>query len=254
MKAKLFSISLIMALAFGTGCEKSLVDDGDLEFGSRNYMMRFNYNFNGLPLRNDSIITLGMDVNFKLEEVNFLISNAFGTRLVGDSVYSENMFTWTTLKETDYLIGNLPVSQYNGELGFTFGLDTISNFLPPSNYERTVLAQPGMYLDPLRGYRFIRVKGIAYDPLKPFEEGPTLPFDYVVAGSQFAYTVSHPRSFVLDVGRTVVYSATIDVGSLFDGLDPVLVRMIKSDPLDAVDFDRAVTMANAFQARGFSFN
>lgn len=254
MKAKLFSVSILFALALSTGCEKSLLDDGDIETGSRNYMMRFDYIFNGLPMRTDTVFTLGADIRFKIEDVNFLISNAFGARVIGDSVVSNNMFTWTTLKETDYLIGQLPLAAYNGHLGFTFGLDSVSNRLPPTTYPRTVLSQPGMYLDFIRGYRFIRVKGAAFDPQKPGEQTPSLPFDYVVAGSQFALTVSQPRSFVLDIGRTVVYTGTIDIGSLFDGLNPVEIRQIISDPLNGGDFTRANTMANAFEARGFSFN
>jgi hypothetical protein len=254
MKARLFSLCILLTLALGTGCEKSLIDDGDLELGSRNYMMRFDYNFNGLPMRTDTIFTLGADVRFKIEDVNFLISNAFGARLIGDTIFSDKMFTWTTLKETDYLIGFLPVAAYNGHLGFTFGLDTVSNFLPPTSFPKTVLAQPGMYLDFFRGYRFIRVKGAAFDPQKPEEQTPSLPFDYVVAGSEFALTVSQPRSFVLDIGKTVVYTGTLDIGSLFDGLNPVQFRAIASDPTNPADFARATTMANAFKARGFSFN
>jgi hypothetical protein len=246
----------LLLLFLGTmffGCEKSLVDDPPVDQGRRNFMMRFDYTFNGVKYNRDTVIVLGPEIRFRITDVNFLISNAFATRSIGDSIYSENMFTWTSLSETDYFIGEIPAGNYNGNLGFTFGLDSITNMLPPSEFPRTVLSENNLYLDPLRGYSFIRIRGNAFDPTKEDEIVPSLPFDYIVATTPLALPVFKPRAFALGVANVVVYEATIDIGSLFDGLNPVNVRNINSDFMDLADYERATKIMQNFAVRGFAW-
>jgi hypothetical protein len=235
-----------------TACDKDLVDDPPIDAGRRNFMVRFDYLFNGVDYKRDSLIVLGPTNKFRITDVNFLISSAFATRSIGDSIISENMFTWTTLAETDYLIGEIPAGSYNGHLGFTFGLDSLTNALPPTEFPRTPLSENNLFLDGIRGYSFIRIRGNAMNPDTTSLQ-TTIPFNYVVATTPLAYTVSKERAFSLNVGNRVVYRAIIDLGSLFDGLNPSEVNSITSDPTNPIDYERAEKIMQNFAARGFDW-
>lgn len=251
---RLFFLSFVFAMAFSS-CEKSIIDENEFEDDNSNFLLRLRYLYNGVQITKDSLIEKNADTRFYIDDIRFLISNAFVTRNNTDTVMSANRVVLTRFSDTDYLIGTVPPGTYNGPVGFTIGLDSLRNIMPPAFQDRAPLTNESLYLGLERGYKFITIKGRCFDPTDTTGSlEPTLPFEWIIATDELAMTFARNRTFSLLLGNKVSYTASLELSTFFDAVNPVENPLVISDPENQDDMDRAKAIRDNFFANGFTFN
>jgi hypothetical protein len=249
---KIFALSTLAIFIF-TGCVNSIITDDPGSLDNRNIELRIiNYWGNNFFSR-DSVYNKN-GANFVVDDVQLLFSNFFvGSQ--SDTVIDYSSFTLTTTKQLNHKIGLITEQSVSGGVGVLVGLDTIANATSPGNWSAgDVLANGSIYSGPNIGYNFVTVKGRAFNPSKPDETSPSLPFTWVVATNSLVSLKGVQISFSVPVGKQVVLDAYLNVEALFDDLSPVDIPNINSDPNDADDFANAVTLSDNFKNKAFAFD
>lgn len=244
---------LILAIFTFTGCVNDITSDDPGSLDNRNIELRLlNYWGNNFFSR-DSVYKKD-GARFIVDDVQLLFSNFF----VGDqsdTVVDYSSFTLTTTKQRYHKIGLITESSVSGAIGYLVGLDSVTNSTGPGNWSAgEVLADASIYSGSDIGYNFITVKGRAFDPNKPTETSPSIPFNWVVATNTLVSVQGIQISFSVPIGKQVVLDAYFNIEDLFDDLSPVTVPNIESDPNDATDFANAVILSDNFNNKAFSFD
>ncbi len=249
---KIFAVLTIVGFAF-TGCVNDIISDEPGSLDNRNIELRI-INYWGNNFFNRDSIYNKNGANFIVDDVQLLFSNFF----VGDqtdTVIDYSSFTLTTTKQAYHKIGLITESSVSGSVGYLVGLDSVTNSTSPGNWsDGEVLSNDLIYSGSNIGYNFVTVKGRAFDPNKPNETSPSIPFNWVVATNALVNIQGIQISFSVPIGKQVVLDAYFNIEDLFDDLSPVQIPNIYSDPNDAVDFANAVTLSDNFKNKAFSFD
>ena len=236
-----------------TSCVKSILTDEEASLDNRNIELRIANYWGNTYFNSDSVYNKN-GANFKIDDIKLLLSN-FYVDNSGDTVIDYSSFTLTTTKRSNHRIGLITDPSISGGIGYLVGLDSIANATSPGNWSSgEVLSNGSIYSNSKIGYNFITVSGRAFNPNKPNETSPSLPFKWVVATNTLTSEQSIKRSFSVPTGKQVVIDARLNVDLLFDDLSPVDIPSIKSDPADADDFANAVTLSDNFKNKAYIFN
>jgi len=249
---KIIAVFVLTVFTF-TSCVNDIISDDPGSLDNRNIELRIvNYWGNNFFSR-DSVYNKN-GANFIVDDINLLFSN-FYVNNSGDTVVDYSSFTLTSTKQLNHRIGLITDQSVSGSIGYLVGLDSIANRTKPGDYEEgEVLSNGSIYSNSSIGYNFITVKGRAFNPNKPNETSPSLPFNWVVATNALVSVQDVKRSFSVPTGKQVVIDAYLSVDALFDDLSPVDIPSIKSDPNDATDFANAVTLRDNFKNKAYIFN
>ena len=245
----LFALSAVTL----TSCVKSILSDEEGSLENRNIELRIANYWGNHYFNSDSVYNKN-GANFKVDNVQLLLSNFFIDNM-GDTVVDYSSFSLTTTNYSNHKIGLITEQSISGGIGYLVGLDSIANATNPGNWSSgDVLSNRSIYSNSKIGYHFITVSGRAFNPNKPNETSPSLPFKWVVATNTLVSLQSIKRSFSVPIGKQVVIDARLSVDLLFDDLSPLDIPSIKSDPADADDFANAVTLSDNFRNKAFIFN
>jgi hypothetical protein len=246
---KVIALLALVALTF-TSCENSIILDEPGSLDNRNIELKIVNYWGNNYFNRDSVYNKN-GANFVVDDVQLLFSNFFVDNS-GDTVVDYSSFSLTSTKRLYHKIGLITESSVSGSVGFLVGLDSIANATSPANWSAgEVLSNGSIYSGSNIGYNFITVSGRAFNPSKPNETSPSLPFNWVVATNALVSIQGLKISFSVPTGKQVILDASFSIDALFDDLSPVDIPNILSDPNDADDFANAITLSDNFNNKAF---
>lgn len=159
--------------------------------------------------------------HFQLDTASFYISGVILKKADGSTVPVIGAYVLKTIDEEQYLVGDVPVGDYNS-VSFTIGIDAVTNQTLPSNYNATSpLANQAMWFgSSTQGYKFINVKGLA--DTTAGNNGPVnVPFSYQLGTSAMVKTINMPEHAVFTVVKDGAQEVhlTADFGKLLEGVN-----------------------------------
>ena len=242
MKHARHLVLIILMIAAGmSSCSKDISVGNADGAKNRNVAMDVFITFNGNAFSKDSIYFDAAGNPFVIDDFRMIISNFF-VEDMGDTITDTTAFAVIQPGIVSYELLDLPAGSYSGSYGFTIGLDEQDNAKVPNQFPASSgLRDPELYRGATglySGYRFVLIVGRAFDPMKPTETEPSLPFTYEL-GSTLKVDVRRGKNFTLSNDQRATFDLRLDIGTMMAPFNVIDTETIQSRPNMTSDWANA---------------
>ncbi len=238
----LYSLAVLGLLL--VACSKDIsVGQGDT-VDNRNIFISTFITHSGAQFSKDSLYEDASGNLYVIDEVKMIISD-FYIESRGETFTDTNSFAVVDLTQNRFPLLEVPAGSYSGEYGFRVGLSQSNNAKTPDAFpENSGLRNPVLYRGPIgtyKGYNFVYIQGRTFDPTKPLEVEPSLPFIYEL-GDTLSLMRSRGKNFTISNDQDAEFDIRIDLDKMLKPFDVYDTDFIQSRPNQPSDYNNAMLL------------